>query len=403
MVGYSGVAGGTSNHRIDATVAEMLDDAARRVNTELADQPAVRAELLATIGATYMGQARIEPAEHYLHEAYDMNLKLYGPKAFRTGTVQVALAGLAYRKGDYSGADTWMQKALPIYRSQVKDPDFEIRFLVAALSDAAFMKRALGRLDEAEALWREALGYGPRIPARYRGMSIAPKTFLAQLYMDRGDIDQADSLAFQASQELRALGEDRFSLAQSLIDLGNVRRFEERYAEAESLIQEGTELYALVQGQNHPNIAYGLLSSATAHFYESRYDVAEQEARRALAIVEKLPKGTNYYASAYNLLGRILNRTGRSREAEILLRDALAIRQHNAHRPTDLAIAQGSLGECLLTQKRYSEAEPLLVESYQTLKALNVPQSPLLNEARTRLFKLYAGWGKVPESRLYAP
>ena len=65
--------------------------------------------------------------------------------------------------------------------------------------------RARGRLDEAEALWREALTYGPRIDAKHRGNAITPKTYLAQLYMDRGDIEKAEALASEATQGLRAL------------------------------------------------------------------------------------------------------------------------------------------------------------------------------------------------------
>ena len=397
MVGYSSVAGGTALHRYDATVAEMLDAAAGRVDQELAGQPAVRAELLATIGSTYMTQARIEPAERYLHEAYDLSLKLYGPRGYRTGATMAALAGLAYRKGDYAAAEPWMDKALPIFRNEAKDPNFEIRFLVAALSDAAFIKRALGRFEQAEAFWREALSFGPRIPARYRGMSISPKTFLAQLYMDRGDIERADPLALEASQQLRALGEDHFLLAQSLLDLGNVRCFEGRYAEAEPLIQEGIRLYTEIQGADHPNVAYGLRILGTLHYYEGRYDLAEQDARRILEIVQKLPKGTSYYGTAYAALGRAMTKRGRAREAEPLLREALAIGQKSTRRG-DTAQIQGYLAECLIAQKRYAEAERLLIDSYQTLKNLQVPSSPVLEEARKELLKLYAAWGKPSAS-----
>jgi serine/threonine-protein kinase len=394
MVGYSGVVGGTANHRIDATVAEMLDDAAGRVEKELADQPAVKAELLATIGRTYMVQARIQPAERFLKEAYDLNMNLYGPENLQTASVMFGLAGLAYRKGDYMGAEHWMDQAIPIYRTHAHDAGFEIRNLVASLSDAAFVKRAVGKLDEAEAMWRDALVYAPQIPDRYRGMRIAPKTFLAQLYLDRGDLERADPLAFEAVQELRALREDPFSLAQALIDLGNVRRLEARYTEADPLIREGTNLYATTQGDEHPNVAYGLLSLGTLHYYEGRYDLAELEGRRALAIVNQLPKGTNYYASSDELLGRTMIRTGRVREANAILREALALRQQNSHRPSDIAIAQGYLGECLIAEKRYAEAEPLLVESYHVLKNVHIAQSPVLREARERLTTLYSAWGK---------
>lgn len=396
MVGYSGVSGGSPNHKgHDATVADMLDDAARRVETELADQPEVKAELLGTIGGTYMTQAKLEPATRYLREAYDLNLKLYGPNGRQTATMMHPLGDLSYMKGDYAAADTWFRNALPTLRSHANDPDFEIRILVGTLSDAAFAKRALGQLDQAEALWREALTYEPRLPSNYRSQSMGPKTYLAQLYVDRGDIEQADLLASLASKQLRAYGGDLFSLAQSLIDLGNVRRFEKRYAEADSLIQEGTELFAKAQGDDHPNVAYGWLSLATSRYYQGRYDLAQEDLHKAQKIImAKLPKGTNYYAAADDLLGRILNKTGRPREAEPILREALAIRQQKSHRRMDVALASGNLGECLLTQKRYAEAEPLLAESYRTLKSLQVPQSPALKEAHERLVLLYSAWGK---------
>jgi tetratricopeptide (TPR) repeat protein len=139
-------------------------------------------------------------------------------------------------------------------------------------------------------------------------------------------------------------------------------------------------------------VAYGLLSLANLHYYQGKYRMAEQEGRRALEIVKNFPK-TSYYAAANDVLGLSLNKTGRSKEAERLLREALAIRQKSP-RPADRAIVQGDLGECLLTQNRYAEAEPLLVASYRTLGAAHVPQSPVLKQARERVTALYAAWGK---------
>jgi len=399
MIGYSAANGSSANRKgRDATVADMLDDAVQRVETELKDQPEVRAEMLGTIGGTYMSLAKYDASVRYLQEAYDLDLKLYGPHARQTAAVMHPLADLAYLKADYAAADSWFAKALPIYRKHANDADFEIRFLTAMLSDAAFVKRAMGQSDRAEALWREALTYVPRLPKKYRGQGPSVKTFLAQLYTDRGDIQKADGLAWEASQELRALGNEFFSLAQSLIDLGNVRRLERRYAEADSLIQEGTNLYVRAQGPDHPNVAFGVAALARSRYDQGRYDSAEEDARKALKILENLPKSTHYYASVYSVLGLTLNRTGRSREAEFLLQEALAIREKGAKRGDSVAIAMGNLGECLATQQRYTEAERLLVESYQTLKSSQVPLSPILQEARDRLASLYSAWGKPQET-----
>jgi eukaryotic-like serine/threonine-protein kinase len=404
MIGYS--AGTTPGSPArpkgrDATVIDMLDDASKRVETELTDQPEVKAEMLSTIGTTYMVLANYGAARRFLGEAYDLTLKLDGPEARSTATVMYRLANLSYLTGDYAAAESWISKALPVYRKEATKADFEFWLLPAILSDAAFIMRSRGQLDEAEALWRECLSYAPRLDAKHRASADNPKTFLAQLYMDRGDIKQAEAMASEANKSLRAQG-NPFGLAQSLIDLGNVRRLQGRYPEAESLIDEGTKLFAKSQGEDHPNVAFGLTSLATAYYYEGRYDLAEQDARKALAIAEKSSKASHTYARASAILGRILTITGRASEAEPLLRDALAVLEPRVPRQSNpMATMLGNLGDCLVAQARYAEAEPLLNESYTILKAVNVPQSPGLDEARQRLVSLYEAWGKPQEAARY--
>jgi hypothetical protein len=51
----------------------------------------------------------------------------------------------------------------------------------------------------------------------------------------------------------------------------------------------------------------------------------------------------------------------------------------------------------LTTQKRFVEAEPLLIESYNVLKAGQGEKNPRTNEARLRLAGLYQAWNK-PET-----
>ena len=320
MIGYSAGTTPGSPARAkgrDATVIDMLDDASRRVETELADQPEVKAEMLTTIGRTYMVLAKYDKATTYLREAYQANLKLYGPTRLETATVMYALANLSYLTGDYAAAESWFDKAVPAYRLHATDANFELRQLCAILSDAAFVMRARGRLNDAETLWREALSYAPRTPAGYRNNLIVNKSFLAQLYLDRGDVSKADAMASEASQQLRAVG-NPFPLSQALIDLGNVRRFQHRYPEAESLIEEGTKLFAKSQGEDHPNVAFGLTSLSAVYYDERRYDLAEQDARKALAIAEKSSKTSHAYARASAMLGRILTVTRRSAEASSL-------------------------------------------------------------------------------------
>jgi len=79
------------------------------------------------------------------------------------------------------------------------------------------------------------------------------------------------------------------------------------------------------------------------------------------------------------------------REAEPLLRNGLeTARRTSPARSAFLAGAIGAMGEWLMASKRYVEAEPLLIESYEMYKSVQVPQSPEVKEARDRLWSLRA-------------
>lgn len=71
--------------------------------------------------------------------------------------------------------------------------------------------------------------------------------------------------------------------------------------------------------------------------------------------------------------------------------------------PGDIQISmtEGALGECLMAQKRYHEAEPLLRSSYDGVKSKFGEQHQRTVQARQRLAKLYGAWGKPNEAARY--
>ena len=94
--------------------------------------------------------------------------------------------------------------------------------------------------------------------------------------------------------------------------------------------------------------------------------------------------------------------TGRAQQAEPMLRQALDMRLGKMPKNSNpIAIAQGALGQCLTVQKRYAEAESLLKESYETLKATQVSGSPILVKAAQRCAALYMAWGRPSEAIQY--
>src|SRR5204863_2609308 len=83
------------------------------------------------------------------------------------------------------------------------------------------------------------------------------------------------------------------------------------------------------------------------------------------------------FATALTVQGLILNKLGRSAEAEKILREAVKLRLENLPAKHFMsALARGALGECLTAQRRYDEAEALLVSSYGDLIEIQGEHTP---------------------------
>lgn len=85
-------------------------------------------------------------------------------------------------------------------------------------------------------------------------------------------------------------------------------------------------------------------------------------------------------------------------ESESVLRQCLALREKGQPDDWSTFSARSSLGDCLLGQAKYAEAEPLIVAGYEGMKTREAKIPPLsrlrLSEAAGRVVRLYEAWGK---------
>ena len=101
-------------------------------------------------------------------------------------------------------------------------------------------------------------------------------------------------------------------------------------------------------------------------------------------------------------LGQSLLEQRKWAEAEPLLREGLAI--WDTRRPDDWNRfhTQSLLGSSLLGQKKYVEAEPLLLSGYEGMKAreakLPASKKIYLTEAGERNLRLYEAWGRTEQA-----
>jgi hypothetical protein len=97
-------------------------------------------------------------------------------------------------------------------------------------------------------------------------------------------------------------------------------------------------------------------------------------------------------------LGLSLIQQAKWAEAEAILRECLAIREKSQPDGWTTFNTRSLLGGSLLGQKKYAEAEPLIVAGYEGLKAREArippPGRSRLAEGAERVIRLYEEWGK---------
>ena len=368
------------------TAGQLLESGVRRLDGDLADQPAVQASLLSVLGSTYASLGEYPRAVRLLERADGALATLDPPDLPLMARVANAL-GSAYREaGDLPRAEAAQRSAYRRILGMAGPDDFSTAVVG---NDLAIQLWSMGRLDEAEPLMREALRVFRRAPDPDDPALATAISNHAIVLRNLGRFEEAEPLYREAiERKKRALGPRHPSVANSLgqlgtlllEDRGDVDRAEPMYREALAIRQEAL-------GDRHPFVAVSLNELASALRAQGRLEEAEQTYRQALALRrEVLAPGHPHVAYSLVGLAELLIERGQPAAAEPLLTEGLQIRL--AALPADhflIAETRSRLGRCLAQLGRLEEARPLLVAGHDRLKALFGPEDRRTREAAERL------------------
>ena len=174
----------------------------------------------------------------------------------------------------------------------------------------------MGRFDEAEALFDQAIGRVWRLRPVDRERLRLLSLCLAGVSWSRGDYERAEAMYREH------LGDDA-AIASSL---GVVLRDQGRFEEARPLLRTGLDHLVAISRLGSIWESNGLVNLARLEFMAGNYDLAERLAVRALEIRGQwLPDQHTGVAEARRLLALIHSATNRFLTAEKLLGSALAI------------------------------------------------------------------------------
>ena len=304
------------------TARELLDRGASRIDSTLAGQPEVQAQLHEVLGRVYTNLGLYDKAIPMLRRSLDHRLAASG------------------------SADTSVAAAMDLLGVALVEVD---------------------KYDEAEPLLRRALGLQRRLLGDRHAATAETIDHLATLLEQRGKYDAAEPLYREALSVHRSLtGDSSMEVANSLNNLGLLLYRKSAAAEAAPLYRQSLGIKLRRVGENHPTTAATMQNLAQTLQALGHYDEAETYQRRALAIKRTAlgdahPSVTISLNNLANLVGRQL---GRLDEAETLARQALAL-DRRIFGPTHSYVAASllNLGVILRLKGEFREAEPVLREA----------------------------------------
>jgi tetratricopeptide (TPR) repeat protein len=172
---------------------------------------------------------------------------------------------------------------------------------------------------------------------------------------------------FKAARALRAevLGEEHPDTVTAMFALAQVYLYEEKIAAAQPLLNKVVEVRRRILGEEHRETLTSMNSLAATYSRDGKYAPAEELQAKALEIRRRvlgpqLPDTTDTMAS----LSELWLLEHRYTESEPVLREALNTVQQISPGSWERYYLRSLLGAALTGQKRYAEAQPLLLSGY---------------------------------------
>ncbi len=377
----------------DMTVNEAIDEAAKRLESgEFDGDPQLKVELERTIADTYFSQGKNQLALAHMTEYTRLLLEVNGENDPRFIEGSALRAALLFMNGNLTEAESSFRQYLPRLRAEFQRGNVKIEVMPVVLNNFAYLRRTQGDSHEAELLFRQTLDLMPRMPEKTRIGVATTRSTLASTLGDQGRFDEALQTAREAADEYLWRNEtDSPNYGFSLTILGGFLSEKGDFGEADENLRAAETIFRRTLSPKSLWLGDNLRNQAISLYRQQKYAEAIAKADETLKIFDEgFGKLYENYPTVLIIQGLVMTKTGHETEGEKILREAVSLR-------TDLlpkehfwvAMANSALGENLMTQNRFAEAEPLLVESYQSLKISQGEQNPRTLLAKTRVDRLH--------------
>ena len=430
----------------DLKLSTLLDRALVKVEDRFADQPRVRAAVQVTLANALRSIGRHAEEVDLWHKIRQYREDTFGSEHLDT-LISMENQAAAYRNnGQLEQAISLHEQTLELMKSKLgpEHPD-----TVAGMYNLAYAYKYRGRFDEAITLLEEAVTLSPTVLGPEHPSTLTYTALLAHAYQLTGDDQRAISL-FEPTVELmksqfgpehpttlitmsrlamtynftgqgekalqllpsvfelmkKNLGPDHPSTLDVMNNLALTYLYNGQEEKTLALLEPLLELSLAKQGPEHPDVLVQQHNLAFTYRELGDFERAVDVARSALSLQALAPDNQENLLTRSGILATAassLNQLARWQEAEVAAREAVAIRQKLMPDELGFFLVLSYLGEGLLGQERFPEAEPLLVDSYHGLKErierlYALRRERYLLESNRRLVDLYTKWNKPEEA-----
>jgi eukaryotic-like serine/threonine-protein kinase len=262
----------------------------------------------------------------------------------------------------------------------------------------------LSLYDKAAATFARADALAEASLGPYHRDTLASRNNLAEAYRAAGRTTEAIRMHEETLKLCTLkLGPGHPTTLATRHNLAEAYRAAGRTTKAIQMHEETLERCTSKLGPDHPTTLAACNSLAAAYESLGRWAEAEPLRRDILASHRKSDRfEIIVLAGDMDRLGSTLVGQAKWPEAESVLRECLTIRAKFVPDDWSRFCAMSLLGGVLLDQKKYAEAEPLVVSGYEGMKAREdkIPafSKPYLALAAERVLRLYEAWSKPEQA-----
>jgi len=339
------------------TARELLDKASKDIDTGLANDPGVQAQMAQTIGNVYESLGLYPRAEALDRKALSTRTQTLGIDGPDTIESMSRLAGVLDLETKFPESEKLARDSLNLARKKF-GPSATITLDSATQLGGVLTQE--GHYPEAEAVLRQALVDVSKKKGAQDEITADLETHLATVYAYQGKSGDSEK-AFRHVYEIRKTlyGADDPRTLNTQRSIGNTLLRQHKFSEAESTYRQVIERQSRVLGPEHPDTLTTTGNLGLVLILQTRYAEAEPLLRQVVeGKLRVLGPDNRSTLVVQGQLADVIYLQGRMPEAEKLVRQTLDTEARvmgPAH--SDTLSTMALLAAILVREHEYSQAE----------------------------------------------